>query len=141
MVTGFSAVVIIAAGLGFFALRTGSGLQSIHRLVASPERSRASWFYQWDRCIQDSLDRRVPAGARVYLDPVQQYWTQGLASFATPRLRIVARPANADYVLSVADVTSSTPASQRCGKALAPSPNPPDFPIGAQITLVVEPRR
>jgi hypothetical protein len=136
-----AACVIIAVGVGFFAVRVESGYRSVRVLTDTPERVRASWFYDWDRCLERTLAAQVPEGSTVYLDTRQQYWTQGLESFATPRLNVVARRADAQYVLKVADATPSTPPARRCGKPVAPSKHPPAFPVGAAITLVVKPVR
>jgi hypothetical protein len=56
-------------------------------------------------------------------------------------LNVVAKRSDAQYVIKVADATVSTPVAQRCGKPVAPSKHPPAFPIGAGITLDIEPVR
>ena len=137
MVAVVAAVAIAVVGIAFLGVRVVSGGQSLHRLTLDSKRLSETWLYEWDRCMTRVLDTRLPEGSRVYLDPVNQYWAQGLNSLATPRLRVVAHRRQADYILAVVDPIPTTPRSERCGHVVSGRPEIKPFPVGAVIRLVI----
>ena len=63
------------------------------------------------QCVQDRVERAVPAGSTVFVEPDALLWDQRVIESTYPRLRVTSVRADADYVVRV----TSSPST--CGTA------------------------
>ena len=103
-------------GIGVFTVdaRADKGRQQIATMKDPKRLAAASAEFGYYKCLESTLRKAVPTGARVMLRNQQQISAeyQRLTEMATPWYRIVDRPARGVWIVSI-DRTGSSPVT--CG--------------------------
>jgi hypothetical protein len=103
--------LVLVAGLALLGTGAAQGVSLAGQLLQPQAVRQLDERDRSFQCVRDRVERSVPPGSTVYVEPDALLWDQRVIESTYPRLRATSVRADADYVVRV----TSSPAS--CGSA------------------------
>lgn len=103
--------LVLVAGLALLGTGAAQGVSLAGQLLQPQAVRQLDERDGSFQCVRDRVERSVPPGSTVYVEPDALLWDQRVIESTYPRLRATSVRADADYVVRV----TSSPAS--CGSA------------------------
>lgn len=95
------AVLLLSTGIVTLARQAWSGVEVTRDLTRAGPIRDALREYRQCECIEDTLRRRVPTKAAVFITSREDLYVQRLAEMSTPRNRVVMRRRDSDVLIAI----------------------------------------
>ena len=100
------AVLSAGAAMSFLTVAAVNGVNRIQSLEHPHYVPLSASVNDVRNCVSPELHRRVPDGSTIALAPMAERYAQRITEWAAPSIRVVASPAEADYVVRLRHLES-----------------------------------